>query len=227
MARDPMGQSLERVRPSLSTVQIEMKKSRTILKKPKPFEVTSFYKESDKGCAIMMGTLLEEALEELHEAHVNLVCPVKAESLPRLFSAFGPLSTFDGKTLLGFAFGLISTEEHEELNLFRKIRNEAAHSRYEFSLEDDGIRALISQCKSFDKAFPPDSTETQQLKDAPVDPEFRQLSEAKQLFLLNARALELFLLDRVYNKEMEHFKLLKTEAETRRLHEEMKKLHGE
>jgi hypothetical protein len=216
-----------------------MKKPRTILKKPKPFDVTSFYRESDKGCAIMIGTLLEDALRRFHEVHINLVCPAGAKALARLFESFGLLATFEAKTVMGYAFGLITTDEHEELNLFRKIRNEAAHSLFEFSLDDEGIQSLIQRFTSFDKVSPRCgeniSTKERIERDDLVDSEFSKLSEAKQVFLVNGRSLEMLLLDRVYDKEMEllarekkDLAKEKEQLEIRRLLEKkMKEMYGE
>src|SRR5215475_8843013 len=92
---------------------------KAILREAKPLSIASFYKESDKGCAIILGTLVEEQLADLHEAHITLISSVGSEPLNRLFGAFGPLSTFEGKTLIGFAYGLISRDEFEDLNLLR------------------------------------------------------------------------------------------------------------
>jgi len=47
---------------------------------------------------------------------------------------------------------LISREDYDDLELVRKVRNEAAHSIYEFSLEDPGVKSLVLQLKTADRA---------------------------------------------------------------------------
>ena len=46
------------------------------------------------------------------------------------------------------AFGLISDEDYEDLQLIRKLRNEAAHSIYDFSLQDSGVQTIVLSLKA-------------------------------------------------------------------------------
>src|SRR2546422_11310318 len=100
--------------------------------------VRSLSRESDKGCAIIVGSMLEEVLRKLHEARITLnimAVPValRGKFLKSLVAPYAPLSTLNGLIQLACAYGLVSTEEYQTLESIRKLRNEAAHSVREFS----------------------------------------------------------------------------------------------
>jgi DNA-binding MltR family transcriptional regulator len=80
-----------------------------------------FTTESDRACAVLAGALLDSLLEQLmREAMIP-------GSSQELFRAQGPLGSFAAKTDLALALGLISQEDHRELTLVRRIRNDFAH----------------------------------------------------------------------------------------------------
>lgn len=78
--------------------------------------------ETDRGYAILAGTLLDGLLEMLLRKKM-------LSSVPNdIFSGYGPLSSFSAKIDLCFYLGFISTGEYAELHRIRRIRNEFAHS---------------------------------------------------------------------------------------------------
>jgi hypothetical protein len=79
--------------------------------------------ESDRGAALVAG----EALNELLEALLLSVFVEDKVSRKLLEGAGGALATFSARTCIAFALGLLSEDEHHDLNLVRKIRNGAAH----------------------------------------------------------------------------------------------------
>jgi hypothetical protein len=78
--------------------------------------------ESDRACAILGASLLEELLLRLFQKSL-------LEDAPKeLFEGNGPLSTFSGRIKLAYFLGMISTDEYSELDLIRRIRNDFAHA---------------------------------------------------------------------------------------------------
>jgi hypothetical protein len=118
----------------------------------KTISVESFLNESDKGCVISVASVLEETLRRVHEAHIAATVPDAKTSYSALFeSPYAPLASFNGVIELGYAYGLISTEDYRDLNVVRKIRNEAAHSLVEFSLDDRGVKSLVGRLKAVER----------------------------------------------------------------------------
>lgn len=54
-----------------------------------------------------------------------------------------PLGTFSARTKAAFALGLISAEQHKDINLIRKIRNEFAHSWDVKSLDHQSVCPFV------------------------------------------------------------------------------------
>jgi hypothetical protein len=127
-------------------------KRKRITQEIKPPKVHTLMHESDRGCVILVTSILDEVLGRIHECclNVNLIgTPDLLDTFRSLTGSFGPLHSFGGKTLVGYAYGLISREQYEMLNLVRQLRNEAAHERYEFRLEDKGVAALIAKLGAY------------------------------------------------------------------------------
>jgi DNA-binding MltR family transcriptional regulator len=78
--------------------------------------------ETDRGYAILAGTLLDGLLEMLLRKRMLPSVPNE------IFSGYGPLSSFSAKIDLSFHLGFISKGEYAELHRIRRIRNEFAHS---------------------------------------------------------------------------------------------------
>ena len=60
---------------------------------------------------------------------------------------YAPLSTFAGVIQIGFAYGLITSDEYHDLKVIKRIRNEAAHCPFVFSFDEPEIKALSMQLK--------------------------------------------------------------------------------
>lgn len=94
----------------------------------------------------MVGTSLEGILRDMHRAHIKLTVSEGTAFFKELFAnPYAPLGTFAGVIQLGYAYGLISPEDCRDLNLIRRIRNEAAHCPFDFSFNDRGVSSLIRQ----------------------------------------------------------------------------------
>src|SRR3989442_87408 len=65
-----------------------------------------------------------------------------------LSQTHAPLSTFAAVIKIAFAYGLISAEDYEDFELVRRLRNEAAHTIYDFSFEDHGVQEMVIRLKA-------------------------------------------------------------------------------
>jgi hypothetical protein len=104
-------------------------------------------KESDRGCAIIGASFLEDRLEALLRA----ICRTDEESIKQavdpLFDSYAPFATFSGKIQAAFALRPIDRELKTQLDLIRRIRNEFAHDQGPLSFQAgpcrDRLLALI------------------------------------------------------------------------------------
>ena len=79
------------------------------------------FKESDRGCALVGGAIVDEALADLLRA------ALAPDTDASLFGQDGVLGTLSSRTKLARAIGLINTTDFHDLDLVRKVRNDAAH----------------------------------------------------------------------------------------------------
>ncbi len=127
-------------------------KRKTILKEPTNISFRSLCNESDKGCVIIIGSVLDELLGHLHEAYIaKSIYPSRKNIFGTLCNAYAPLSTFSGKIQLAYAYGLIDEGDYKDLELIRKLRNEAAHTLYDFSLRDAGAESITTQLTAMER----------------------------------------------------------------------------
>jgi hypothetical protein len=104
--------------------------------------LTVFPKETDRGCALLGGIIIENLLEKL--LRKAMVSTIKDE----LFEGYGPLNTFSAKIELAYGFGLISKNEKLDLHAIRKIRNEFAHSDdYSLTFDSRPINSYVQKMK--------------------------------------------------------------------------------
>lgn len=106
----------------------------------------SLIEESDKGCVIIIGSILQETLRQLHEAHIAAnTHPKKVKIFEDLTRIHAPLSSFAGLIQIAYAYNLLSYKDFQDLEIIRRLRNEAAHCFWDFSLEDSGVQNLVMQ----------------------------------------------------------------------------------
>lgn len=114
----------------------------------------SLFRESDRGAVLISATRLEEKLELLHRAHIEQKVAEPKKLLEELFRPYAPLSSFSAKIQLAHAYGLIDAEDYADLNIIRKIRNDAAHTSVEFSFEPNEICQRITHLKAPGRMIP-------------------------------------------------------------------------
>ncbi len=103
--------------------------------------------ESDRACAIVAGTWLDDYLERLLEAYLIEHSEMSAE----LFgSDFSPLGSFGARIRVSYGVGLLNGYEYGALKIVQKIRNRFAHD-LTLSFDDSSISDC---CKELAK-YPP------------------------------------------------------------------------
>jgi DNA-binding MltR family transcriptional regulator len=120
---------------------------KTITQNPIPAQFGTLMKESDKGCVLIMGSILEELLSQFHKVYIAKTTNEARGIFKSLSSPYAPLSTFAGKIQLAYAYGLIPYENYEDLEIIRALRNEAAHCTFNFSLKNTGVFAKVKRMK--------------------------------------------------------------------------------
>jgi hypothetical protein len=105
----------------------------------KPME-EEFYGESDRACGILLGAMVESALEG---ALASVLRPDLSNDLAqRLFDGDGIIATFSAKINLGFALSLFGTKAKNDLELIKMMRNAFAHCRLPIKFETPEVRAI-------------------------------------------------------------------------------------
>jgi hypothetical protein len=99
-----------------------MKKTRDLAIGPSDEAFDLMRDESDRGCALIGGAVLDEALANLLTWRF-----VDRKVAHTLIDSRGPLSTFAARIDVTFALGLILGDTHRCLHTVKEIRNEAAH----------------------------------------------------------------------------------------------------
>jgi len=93
----------------------------------KPLQAVDLMHESDRGAVIVGAAILDDVLTDLLN-DVFRANNVAKRQIEKLFDLSGPLSSFGSKTLVCYAFGLITKPMFDDLNGIRGLRNKFAHS---------------------------------------------------------------------------------------------------
>lgn len=83
--------------------------------------------------------------QQLQDALLTRMRTLKAKDRDRIFSGYGPLSSFAAKIDLAFAFELIDAATRNRLTAVRQIRNKFAHSDWFLSFEHPEIVAILKK----------------------------------------------------------------------------------
>lgn len=115
--------------------------------------VKEFENESDRGAAVLAGSLAENYLAKYMKSYM-----VDDPKIDCMFEGFGPFADFNKRIECAYSFKLIPKEQKVALDSIKKIRNHFAHKPFEASFD----KAPISDwCKSIPtKNLLPESGET-------------------------------------------------------------------
>lgn len=119
-----------------------------------------FQAETDRGLAASAAAVLDHLLARLIEAF--LVEDVNATKR-LLGDPFSPLGSFAARTAAAFSLGLISTDEKDDLDCIRDIRNQFVHDTRSPSFASPAISQRVDRLKTptlMQKAFPSRTTAT-------------------------------------------------------------------
>jgi DNA-binding MltR family transcriptional regulator len=127
------------------------------MSKPKPTlpiqrdaAIESLDAESDRGAAVLAGSLVENALGQYLERYCAAKAGIKVVS--KLFGPTGPIATFSQRILVATAFGLIERNDQEQLDLIREVRNHFAHDPLSTSFLDAEIQAKTCKLRFYSAA---------------------------------------------------------------------------
>jgi DNA-binding MltR family transcriptional regulator len=96
-------------------------------------------KQNDRGMVIVGGAFIDYLLESTLRAFF-VDDPKEADTLIGLEGSIG---TFASRTRLAYCLGLIDRDTFDDINKFRKIRNDCAHHFESFSLSS---RPVLDRC---------------------------------------------------------------------------------
>jgi len=141
--------------------KVRLKPRGRISQNLKPAQLDSLVKESDTGCVLLAAALLDDCLTAVYTEFMeaNITDPeLPKDFAAALFNERGPLGGFSAKTQIAYASGLVSRDVFNALNLFRKVRNEAAHATFEFAFDDTGVKRMVNHFTAWPHfRFPLDS----------------------------------------------------------------------
>jgi len=126
---------------------LSVKKKPKFSKDVKLATFASLLKESDLGCVLLAGALLENTLLHIHE--IQSFLDLKGNVLEGFFKQriFGD---FNSKINLGYARNIITCDQYDALHVIRNLRNEAAHCNFDFRLDDTGVIDHLKKLGKFD-----------------------------------------------------------------------------
>ena len=90
---------------------------------------------------------------------------------------------------IAYAYGLLSYEDFRDLEIIRRLRNEAAHCIWDFSLHDSGVQEMVMQLNAAERVEQLDSKTVKNLLGVKRTLKLPKLTKAKQRLLLNGLAL--------------------------------------
>lgn len=102
--------------------------------------IESLAGESDRGAIILGVTAIEDAVKTALVRHLG---KLNSKDRDRVFGPQGPLGSFSNKLTFANALGLINDRDYRTANLFREIRNVAAHSHEPVNFDDPRIKAAL------------------------------------------------------------------------------------
>ena len=92
--------------------------------------IREMHDQNERGAAIIGGVFLEDKLRVFIELRWP---PISNTVRNRLFTGYGPLSSFSAKIAIAHAMGVLNTKSKSDCDKIRLIRNDAAHIGTPFS----------------------------------------------------------------------------------------------
>jgi DNA-binding MltR family transcriptional regulator len=112
----------------------------------------AFQVESDRGCVLVATAVLDELIEAVLRKAMSSEEDVVKRGIQPLFSTAGPLGSFWAKIQLLYAFGYLTKQSYDDLQIIREIRNYFAHHYGSADFDDPEIINLCERLKAADLA---------------------------------------------------------------------------
>jgi DNA-binding MltR family transcriptional regulator len=106
--------------------------------------------ESDRGCVLVAGAVLDEALELFLRAQMPQDKQSVDSVVDPLFKHPGPLASFWSRIRIAYALGYISPATFHDLELVREIRNKFAHDYVSATFSNPEVKTLLDDFKGAD-----------------------------------------------------------------------------
>src|SRR5260370_1339495 len=105
-----------------------------------------------------------------------------------LSRSYAPLNSFAGKVQIGYAYGIIDEADFNDLERIRWLRNEAAHSDFDFRFDNEGVANLVASLTAFSRIK---KTPLHDMLES-VDGQFKDGPESRRLFVRSVTAMFIF-----------------------------------
>src|SRR5690606_22018782 len=96
--------------------------------------------------------LTASALDTFLQMLITSIMPNLNSALTeKMFSGYGPFSSFSAKIDSAYAMGLIDKEMHTEMHIVRNIRNKFSHPKdfKPVTFEDKSLQSIFEQFKDY------------------------------------------------------------------------------
>lgn len=102
-------------------------------------------KQDDRAVVLSLATFIEDTLGRLLLAYFR-----NCKATKDLILGFNaPLGTLGSRIKAAYSFGLVTQEQHKDMDLLRKIPNEFAHDWEGVTLERNDIKALAGELSGY------------------------------------------------------------------------------
>ena len=101
-----------------------------------------FDKETDRAAIVIAGSIVEDALRSMLEAHMRVTQTKTEEN--EIWGSQGVLGTFSAKIRLAYALRLLDAGARKQLDVLREMRNACAHSQMPIDFDTPQLREVCS-----------------------------------------------------------------------------------
>jgi DNA-binding MltR family transcriptional regulator len=120
-----------------------------------PKEWSHFYDElkteSDRGCAVIGGAMIDQSLSQLIASFLVDDPP----AVNYLLDPSGPLVSQPTRARLAYCLGILSTKQRDDIIAIGKIRNKFAHNLNGATFEQDEIKNECNKLRSYYDTYIP------------------------------------------------------------------------
>jgi len=114
--------------------------------------IRGFGKRADASHVIVTVAALEDLLEQ---ALLSRMHNIPKEVYERLFTGYGPLSSFSAKIDLAFALEMFDEEISRDFHALRELRNEFAHTKTMLHFGSNDLQPILQKLRGWRKEAHP------------------------------------------------------------------------